>query len=93
MLEPGSLSESLDKMGLTKTGLAHQLSLLYFALRHVLDLSLFKSDIQTTTQVACIGYLDDDVIDLYNEGKPLESPLGYTVEDHTHIGKFFDYTR
>jgi len=91
--EPISLAYSLTVLGLGVSSLPVDDTLLYYTMKYILDLCIFKSDVKSALQIALIGHYKDDIIDMYNDGKSLDSPLGYTIENHAQLEKFFEYSR
>lgn len=89
---PQTLNFYEDLLGLRESRPPEECQLFY-ALKYVIELSEFQSDIQSPIQVSMVALRNDEVIDLFNQGKPLESPLGYTLDSIEHIESFLDYSR
>ena len=92
LYEPSSQNYYFDFLGLLEN---QQKSLdkcqLYHSLKYVIELAHPSSDTNSTVQVSMVAIRHGEIIDMFNQGKPLESPLGYTLDKVEQIESFFSF--
>ena len=80
IFSPGSLDIGCDLLGISSNSKPLEETLLYHTIKYIVDLSSTRSDLYIPLQIALVAQHQDQILDLFNDGKPLEAPCRYTIE-------------
>jgi len=93
LYEPTTPAYSMSLLGLGESNLPIEETLLYFSIKHILNMASSRRDLNTQLQVSLAAVYKKKCVDLFNKGNLLDAPLGYNIENLSQIEPLIHFCR